>query len=55
MPTFDLVVRRGTVADGTGTGVREADVAVKDGKIAEVGTVSGAGVEEIDAKGLLVK
>jgi N-acyl-D-aspartate/D-glutamate deacylase len=54
MATFDLVVRGGTVADGTGTGVREADVAVKDGKIAEVGTVSGAGAEEIDAKGLLV-
>src|SRR5258707_4301057 len=54
MAAFDLVVRGGTVADGTGTGVREADVAVKDGKIAEVSTVSGAGVEEIDAKGLLV-
>src|SRR6266404_8715670 len=54
MATFDLVVRGGTVADGTGTGVREADVAVNDGKIAEVGTVSGAGVDEIDAKGLLV-
>ena len=34
MAEFDLVVRRGTVADGTGTGLREADVAVKDGKIA---------------------
>jgi N-acyl-D-aspartate/D-glutamate deacylase len=54
MAAFDLVVRGGTVADGTGTGVRDADVAVKDGKIAEVGTVSGAGAEEIDAKGLLV-
>ena len=54
MAAFDLVVRGGTVADGTGTGVRDADVAVKDGKIAEVGKVSGAGAEEIDAKGLLV-
>jgi N-acyl-D-aspartate/D-glutamate deacylase len=54
MAAFDLVVRGGTVADGTGTGVREADVAIKDGKIAEVGAVSGAGAEEIDAKGLLV-
>jgi len=41
MAAFDLVVRGGTVADGTGTGVRDADVAVKDGKIAEVGKVSG--------------
>ncbi len=54
MAEFDLVVRRGTVADGTGTGLREADVAVKDGKIAAVGIVSGAGAEEIDARGLLV-
>ena len=34
--------------------LREADVAVKDGKIAAVGKVSGKGAEEIDAKGLLV-
>ena len=54
MAEFDLVVRGGTVADGTGTGTREADVAVKDGRIVAVGTVSGAGTEEIAAKGLLV-
>jgi len=54
MAEYDLVVRGGTVADGTGTGTREADVAIKDGKIAAVGTVSGKGAEEIAAKGLLV-
>ncbi len=54
MADFDLVVRGGTVADGTGSGTHEADVAVKDGKIAAVGKVSGKGKEEIDAKGLLV-
>ena len=54
MTDFDLVIRGGTVADGTGSGTREADVAVKDGKIAAVGTVSGTGKEEIAAKGLLV-
>ncbi len=51
---FDLVVRGGTVADGTGAALREADIAVKDGKIAAVGKVSGSATEEIDAKGLLV-
>src|SRR5260370_37379784 len=51
---FDLVVRSGTVADGTGAALHEADIAVKDGKIAAVGKVSGSGAEEIDAKGLLV-
>ena len=54
MADYDLVIRGGTVADGTGTGTREADVAIKDGKIAAVGAVSGKGAEEIDAKGLLV-
>ncbi|MFI5030445.1 MAG: amidohydrolase family protein [Reyranellales bacterium] len=54
MADYDLIIRGGTVADGTGNGTREADVAVKDGKIAGVGAVSGKGAEEIDAKGLLV-
>ena len=54
MADYDLIIRDGTVADGTGSGTRKADVAVKDGKIAAVGAVSGKGREEIDAKGLLV-
>src|ERR1700748_716713 len=51
---FDLVVRNGTLADGTATARREADIAAKDGRIAAVGKVSGKGAEEIDAKGKLV-
>ncbi len=51
---FDLVVRGGTVADGTGTPAVEADVAVSGGKIVSIGRVSGAGAEEIDARGKLV-
>src|SRR5437868_3553260 len=51
---FDLVVRGGTLADGTGAALHEADIAVKDGKIAAIGKVSGKAAEEIDAKGLLV-
>jgi N-acyl-D-aspartate/D-glutamate deacylase len=54
MADYDLVVRGGTIADGTGSATREADVAVKDGKIAAVGAISGNGTEEIAAKGLLV-
>jgi N-acyl-D-aspartate/D-glutamate deacylase len=54
MAEFDLVIRSGNVADGLGGPLRVADVAVKDGKIAAVGKVSGKGIEEIDAKGLLV-
>jgi N-acyl-D-amino-acid deacylase len=51
---YDLVIRGGMVVDGTGAEPRRADVAVKDGLIAEVGKVDGAGREEIDAAGLIV-
>jgi N-acyl-D-aspartate/D-glutamate deacylase len=51
---YDLVIRGGTVVDGTGDPGFEADVAVKDGVIAAVGKVSGTGAEEIDARGQLV-
>jgi len=51
---YDLVVRGGLAHDGHGSAPREADVAIKDGRIAAVGQVSGAGAEEIDARGKLV-
>jgi N-acyl-D-amino-acid deacylase len=51
---FDLVVRGGTVFDGSGGAPRTADVAVQDGRIAAVGQIAGAGREEIDAGGLMV-
>ncbi|HBK09129.1 MAG TPA: amidohydrolase [Acetobacteraceae bacterium] len=54
MPAFDLVIRGGTVVDGTGSAPREADVGIIGNKIAVVGQVPGSGAEEIDAKGKLV-
>src|SRR5688572_750243 len=54
MAKVDLVIRGGTVADGTGAPLREADVAVQDGRIVEVGKVAASGAKEVDAKGLLV-
>jgi len=50
----DLVIRGGHIADGHGGDLYEADVAIKDGRIAAVGKVSAKGKEEIDAKGKLV-
>ncbi len=50
----DLVIRGGTIADGSGGDLFEADVAIKDGRITEVGKVSAKGKDEIDAKGKLV-
>jgi N-acyl-D-aspartate/D-glutamate deacylase len=51
---YELVIRGGTLADGTGAALRDADIAIKDGRIAAVGSFSGAGDEEIDARGQLV-
>ncbi|UYN93845.1 MAG: amidohydrolase family protein [Enhydrobacter sp.] len=51
---FDLVIRNGTVIDGSGAPRRIADVAVQDGRVAEVGPKLGPGRREIDASGLLV-
>ena len=50
----DLVIRGGTIADGLGGELYEADVAITGGRITEVGRVVGKGTEEIDAKGKLV-
>jgi N-acyl-D-aspartate/D-glutamate deacylase len=50
----DLVIRGGTVADGNGCELFEADVAITGGKISEVGKISTKGAEEIDARGKLV-
>jgi len=50
----DLVLRNGTVIDGSGGEPFRADVAVAGGIITEVGRVGGAGREEIDAEGFLI-
>jgi N-acyl-D-aspartate/D-glutamate deacylase len=50
----DLVIRNGTIVDGTGAPPFVGDVAVTGGTITEVGEVDGAGRREVDADGLLV-
>src|SRR6201992_2247559 len=49
----DLVIRGGSIADGLGGELFEADVAISDGRIVEVGRVASKGTEEIDARGKL--
>ena len=51
---FDLVMRGGTLADGTGAALREADIAVKDGRSRPSARFLATRREEIDASGLLV-
>lgn len=55
MNTHNLILRNGTIVDGTGRSRFVGDVAVKDGLLTQVGgTVTGTADEEIDATGLLV-
>ncbi|HKP60429.1 MAG TPA: amidohydrolase family protein [Polyangiales bacterium] len=51
---YDLVIRNGTLIDGSGAPAHEADVAIADGRIAAVGHVAASGKEELDAKGQVV-
>ncbi len=52
---FDLVIRHGTLVDGTGAEPRRADVAVRDGRIAEIADAIEADAgETIDASGQIV-
>lgn len=54
MQQADIVIRGGNLVDGSGSEPRRADVAIKDGIIIAVGDDVGSGVEEIDARGLIV-
>jgi N-acyl-D-aspartate/D-glutamate deacylase len=50
----DLVVRNGTVVDGSGAPRYRADIGISDGRIAEIGPIAARGHEEIDADGRFV-
>ena len=55
MSEYDLVIRGGTIVDGTGIPRYKADVAVKDGRVARIsGKISPGGAREIDAGGCIV-
>jgi len=55
MPEYDLVIRGGTIVDGTGVPRFKADLAVRDGRVAKIsGRISAGGAREIDASGCIV-
>ncbi|MSQ59983.1 MAG: amidohydrolase [Betaproteobacteria bacterium] len=51
---YDLLIKNGNVVDGTGAPGRRADVAVQDGKIAEIGKIGASANKIIDAAGCVV-
>ncbi len=51
---YDLVIRGGTIADGSGGDLIEGDLAIAGGRIAAIGAFNGRGAEEIDARGRIV-
>jgi len=48
---FDMILRNGRIVDGTGNPSYVADVAIKDGNIAKIGSIAGEAPEEEDATG----
>ena len=54
MPDYDLIIRNGSIVDGTGAPARSGDIAISGDRIEAVGAVTGSATREIDAGGLAV-
>jgi len=52
---YDIIIEHGLLIDGMGAGTRQADVGIKDGRVASVGDLSGArATQRVDATGKVV-
>ena len=55
MAEYDIIIRGGTIVDGTGMPRYVSDLAIKDGKVAKIGGLRGSGATQLlDASGLIV-
>jgi N-acyl-D-amino-acid deacylase len=52
--TYDIIIKDGTIVDGTGAPRFIADLAIANGKVAEIGRVTDSAAETIDGRGLVV-
>src|SRR5712671_2288922 len=52
--SYDLLIKNGTVVDGTGAAPRRADVGIANGQIAEIGKITEGAKKTIDASDLIV-
>src|SRR5690349_13903682 len=51
---YDLIIKNGTIVDGTGAARFQGDIAVAAGRIAEIGKIKDGARSTIDAAGLIV-
>lgn len=54
MPSYDIIIKGGTVIDGTGAPAREADVGIVGERVVEIGKLGGSATRTIDASGRVV-
>ncbi len=55
MANYDIIIRKGTIVDGTRTPRYVSDIAIKDGRIARIGGLNGSTADRvIDAEGMIV-
>ncbi|MFZ2007647.1 MAG: amidohydrolase family protein [Stellaceae bacterium] len=52
--TYDILIKNGRIVDGSGGPAYRGDVGVKDGKIVEIGKLSGLAARTVDAGGMVV-
>ncbi len=54
MPHYDVIIRNGTLVDGTGGPAQLADIGISGDRIAAIGAISGTATTELDASGLTI-
>jgi len=51
---YDVLIKNGTLIDGTGSSARHGSIAITNGQIAEVGDIDSGATQIIDADGQIV-